>query len=300
MKTYYSSAYTVPLPDGHRFPMEKYALIRNALPARAGLPEEWIQESPLITRSEVAMVHDATYHDAFVEGRLDRRHMRRIGFPWSAELVGRIQTTVGGTLAAARTALVEGLGTNLAGGTHHARRADGEGFCVFNDIAVAAANVLAMGEVSRVAVVDLDVHQGNGTAELIGGRDEVFLLSVHGEKNYPFVKVEADIDLGLPDHCGAERFLEAVAVVLPAAFEFEPDIVFYQAGVDVIATDTLGRLSLDASAVYDRDRLVFEAVRAAGVPLALVLGGGYADPIEDTVAAHVQTYRALNDVFCLW
>lgn len=300
MKTFYSDAYTVELPAGHRFPMEKYALIRRELPARAGLPETFIKESPPIERRDVCRVHSYRFHDAFLNGELGRREMRRIGFPWSEGLVGRIRTTVGGTLAAARTALDEGISSNLAGGTHHALRDSGEGFCVFNDIAVAAATLLDEGSAARIAVIDLDVHQGNGTAQLLGGRDDVFLLSVHGEKNYPFVKTVSDIDVGLIDRTGNARFIEVIDAVLPAVESFRPDFVFYQAGVDVIGADTLGRLEMTADGVEERDRRVFEFLRGLGVPFALVLGGGYADPIESTVEAHARTYRALNQTFRLW
>lgn len=300
MKTFYSSAYTVELPEGHRFPMEKYGHIRRELPRRSGLPEAWIAESPEIPRSEAIRAHTASYVDAFVAGELDRRHMRRIGFPWSEGLVGRILTTVGGTWAATHAALDEGIASNLAGGTHHAGADFGEGFCVFNDIAIAALSVLEQGLVERVAVVDLDVHQGNGTAQIMGSRADTFLLSVHGEKNYPFVKTVSDIDVGVIDGTSDERFLDLVQGVLGAVERFAPDLVFYQAGVDVIAADTLGRLSMSHDGVEARDHLVFERVRKMGVPLVLVLGGGYADPIDETVEAHVRTYRSLNRVFELW
>jgi acetoin utilization deacetylase AcuC-like enzyme len=300
VKTFYSAKYTVDLPDGHRFPMEKYAQIRAALPERAGLPESWVRESPEITRDEVVTIHDERYFDDFVTGRLDRRHQRKIGFPWSDALVGRILTTVGGTLAAARCALEEGIGSNLAGGTHHAMYDAGEGFCVFNDIAIAASVLLEQGAVDRIAVLDLDVHQGNGTAQLVGDRSDVLLISVHGEKNYPFQKSESDLDIGIVDGTGDATFLRVVDSVLPTLERFDPDLVLYQAGVDVLATDSLGRLGLTFDGVEARDRRVFETLRRMGAPLALVLGGGYADPIDDTVEGHVRTYRALNGVYELW
>jgi acetoin utilization deacetylase AcuC-like enzyme len=280
--------------------MQKYALIRKALPSEAGLPNEFIHESPEITRDDVTHVHAAAYYDEFVAGLLDRRHVRQIGFPWSEALVGRILTTVGGTLAAARAALDEGIGSNLAGGTHHARYDRGEGFCVFNDIAVASAVLLKERAVRRIAVLDLDVHQGDGTAQLIGDDPRVLLVSVHGEKNYPFVKAESHIDIGVLDSTGDDRFVRVVESVLAPIARFEPDLVFYQAGVDVIGSDSLGRLNMTADGVGARDELVFRHIKKMGAPLALVLGGGYADPIGDTIAAHVRTYQALNMVFEVW
>ncbi|MCL5743887.1 MAG: histone deacetylase, partial [Acidobacteria bacterium] len=213
--------------------------------------------------------------------------MRRIGFPWSEGLVRRTLASVGGTLAAARDALASGFGGNLAGGTHHAFPGEGAGFCVFNDIAVAIRCLR-----KRAAVVDLDVHQGDGTAVIFRNDPDVLTLSVQARNNFPFRRQRSKIDVDLADGTGDGQYLEALARVLPAAFEFRPEIVFYQSGVDALAEDRLGRLSLTHEGLKQRDSMVMESCRQNGVPLVITLGGGYAQPIELTVEAHANTFRA--------
>jgi acetoin utilization deacetylase AcuC-like enzyme len=217
--------------------------------------------------------------------------MRRIGFPWSEALVRRTLASVGGTLAATRDALSTGFGGNLAGGTHHAFRGEGSGFCVFNDLAIA---IRANGV--RAAVIDLDVHQGDGTAAIFEGASDVLTVSVHGENNFPFRKQRSAIDIGLPDGTGDEAYLEQVRAVLARVTEFRPEIVFFQSGVDGLAGDRLGRLSLTHEGLRERDRLVFEFVRGRGIPVVVTLGGGYAQPIERTVVAHANTFRVAAGV----
>lgn len=292
MRVFYSDHHGVPLPEGHRFPMGKYRALREALLAEGVLASHELTPAPLAEQAELLHAHDPAWVQAVLSGAVPAPAMRRVGFPWSPELVRRSRASVGGTLAAARQALDDGLSGNLAGGTHHAGRDHGEGFCLFNDLAVTALVLLAEGRVSRVAVVDLDVHQGNGTAAILGQHPQVHTLSVHGEHNFPFRKVPGHVDVGLPDGTGDAPYLAALDAVLPGVFDFGPDLVLYLAGVDPLAEDRLGRLSLTAAGLRERDRRVLAACHAHGVPVALTLGGGYAQPIEASVQAHVGTWRA--------
>lgn len=282
MRLYYCDHYPIPLPPGHKFPIAKYSLLRQAL---AGLYT--LEPAPLADRAAIERAHDPAYVRGVLEGTLDSKVMRKIGFPWSPELVRRTLASVGGTLAATRDALDCGFGGNLAGGTHHAFRGEGAGFCVFNDIAIAIRNFDL-----RAAVVDLDVHQGDGTAAIFEGDDSVLTLSLHGENNFPFRKQRSRIDLALPDRTADDEYLERLREVLPAVAEFRPQIIFYQSGVDGLAGDRLGRLSLSHAGLMARDQEVFRLSRDCGVPVVITLGGGYCEPIERTVEAHANTFRA--------
>lgn len=291
----YSDTYTVPLPEGHRFPMEKYRLLRDTLLAEGVVAAGELHEAVPVHPEQLLVAHSARYVNTYCDGTVDPKIVRRIGIPWSPAFVRRSLASVGGTLAAARAALHDGLAGNLAGGTHHAFRDAGEGYCVFNDIAVAALTLLEEGAVRRVAVVDLDVHQGNGTAAILGGDDRCFTLSMHGRNNYPFTKIPSAIDIDLDDGTGDDAYLSLLAGALHAVMAFGPEVIFYQAGVDPLHCDRLGRLALTHEGLMERDRMVLAAGRGAGLPLVLTLGGGYAQPITETVRAHVNTYRvALN------
>ncbi|HBY62690.1 MAG TPA: histone deacetylase [Solibacterales bacterium] len=292
-RLFYCDHYAIPLPEGHKFPMRKYRLVRDLLAADGHYSFEC---APLADTEVVSLAHDAAYVKAFVDGTLPPAVLRRIGFPWSEGLVRRTLASVGGTLGATRDALETGYGGNLAGGTHHAFRDEGSGFCVFNDIAVAIESLRRDGRVRRAAVVDLDVHQGDGTALIFEHEPDVLTLSLHGRNNFPFRKQRSKIDVDLPDATGDEEYLRALHQVLPAVFAFRPEIVYYQSGVDALATDTLGRLSLTAAGMEARDRMVMTAVRAAGVPLVITLGGGYSRPIERTAEAHATTFRVASQV----
>jgi acetoin utilization deacetylase AcuC-like enzyme len=291
MQIFHSDTFVLPLPEGHRFPMEKYSLLREAVESE-GLARP-LQEAEAISHEALLRVHDPEYLDRVVSGTLSREEIRRIGFPWSPGLVERSRRSAGGTLGAARAALAEGAGANLAGGTHHAFRDRGEGFCVFNDVAVAARALQAEGRVARVGVLDLDVHQGNGTAALFQGDPTVFTASVHGEANFPFRKEESDLDLPLPDRAGDALFLEAVEAAISGVIEDgRPDIVFYIAGADPFEGDRLGRLSVSEAGLARRDGMVMEAMRRKGLPLALVMGGGYAREVSATVRIHLHSVRS--------
>jgi acetoin utilization deacetylase AcuC-like enzyme len=263
--------------------MRKYRLLRDLLSADGLFAME---PSPPADPAEIERVHDPAYVRGFLAGTLDPRVMRRIGFPWSEGLVRRTLGSVGGTLAATSDALAHGVGGNLAGGTHHAFRGEGSGFCVFNDLAIAIRHTGL-----RAAVVDLDVHQGDGTALIFEDDPEVMTLSMHGASNFPFRKQRSRIDIELPDRTGDAEYLRRLDEVLPRVFDFQPRIVFYQSGVDALAGDKLGRLALTHDGLRERDRMVIGGARSRGVPLVITLGGGYADPIERTAEAHANTFR---------
>jgi acetoin utilization deacetylase AcuC-like enzyme len=293
-RLYYSDQYEIPLPPGHKFPVRKYRLLRETL-AACGLFR--IEPAPQARPPVIELAHDADYVRHFLEGSLSAAEMRRIGFPWSEGLVRRTLASVGGTLAAADDALASGFGGTLSGGTHHAARSAGSGFCVFNDIAVAIRRLQSQHRIVRAAVIDLDVHQGDGTAGIFAGEPRVLTLSIHARNNFPFRKQDGDIDVDLPDATGDVEYLAALERVLPSAFEFAPDIVFYQSGVDALASDRLGKLSLSHAGLAERDRMVFERCRSHGAPVVVTLGGGYSEPVELTMEAHAATFLTAAAVF---
>jgi acetoin utilization deacetylase AcuC-like enzyme len=298
MQAFYSDRYVIALPDGHRFPIVKYAMIRERLGKENALAPSRISEPRPAERGEILLAHTADYYDRLVAGRLTEREIRRLGLPWSEALVGRSRLSVAGTLEAARAALVDGISANLGGGTHHAFADHGEGFCVLNDIAVAIRALKAEGLIRRASVVDCDVHQGNGTAAIFADDPEVFTLSLHGEKNYPLVKQQSTVDVALADHTGDEEYLALLSDHLAILLDrFRPDIVFYQSGVDPYHDDRLGRLALTIDGLKQRDLMVFEACRSRSIPCVITLGGGYARRVEDTVEAHCNTVLAACSVF---
>ena len=294
IRLYYCDHHEFPLPSGHKFPLRKYALLRLAL---EGDPAIETVRAPIAERDDIERVHEPAYVASFLKGMLEPEVMRRIGFPWSEGLVRRTLASVGGTVQAAGDALARGFGGNLAGGTHHAFAGYGAGYCVFNDVAVAIVKLLGEGRVGRAAVVDLDVHQGDGTASLFRDDPRVLTVSVHGANNFPFRKEASKIDVPLPDRTGDEGYFEALQPLLPRVMEFEPEMIFFQSGVDGLREDSLGRLSLTARGLEARDRLVLETCRSAGIPVVVTLGGGYADPIEATVEAHAATFRTAAGIY---
>lgn len=297
MRVTYADHHVVVLPEKHRFPMHKYALLRERLLETGVLRQDEVREAPLASRDEACLAHDPDYVDAFLAGTLPRSVQQRIGFPWSEAMLGRTLSSLGGTLLAAENALRDGVAGNLAGGTHHAHREAGSGYCVFNDLACASLRLLDSGKVRRVLVVDLDVHQGDGTAAIFAGDDRVFTLSLHGAKNFPGRKQESNLDVPLPDGTTDEAYLDALRPALETALDrSRPDLILYQGGVDPLAEDKLGRLALTHEGLYARDVHVFERARTLGLPVALTLGGGYANPIEPTVEANVGTYRAAKSI----
>jgi len=294
LRLYYCDHYDMGLPPDHRFPARKYRLLREAL---TGDRRFAILPAPLASRDEVCRAHDAEYVRQFLEGVLPAAAVRRIGFPWSPALVLRTLASVGGALAATEAAQESGFGGALMGGTHHAYRAEGSGFCVFNDIAVSIADLRRRGWGWRVAVVDLDVHQGDGTAALFADDPDVLTLSFHGRNNFPFRKQTSRIDVDFADGTGDEEYLAALDEYLPRVWEFRPDFVFYQSGVDGLREDKLGKLSLTHAGLAERDRRVMTAAHGDGKPFVLLLGGGYAEPIEATVRANANTYRTAAGIW---
>lgn len=298
MDIYYSDYVTLPLPPGHRFPIPKYALLTQRVREAPLFPPARLLPAPAASDEEILRVHKPEYWGRVVDGTLSEPELRRIGFPWSTGLVERTRRSVGGTLAACRSALRGGLSANLAGGTHHAAADHGEGFCVLNDVAVAARAVQAEGRAGRVLVIDCDVHQGNGTAAIFAGDPSVFTFSIHGEKNFPFRKVSSDLDIGLPDQAGDEEFLRALEAGMgDALYRARADLGIYIAGADPFHDDRLGRLSLSKEGLLARDRLVFEYCQDAGLPVAVVMGGGYARQIEDTVDIQFRTVCLAVEMF---
>ncbi len=272
--------------------MDKYRRVREQLVARGFLALSQLERAELVGVEDLARVHSAEYLAAVLQGTLNDAQQRQLGFPWSSELVLRSRASVGGTLAAARAALEDGIGGNLAGGTHHAFADRGEGYCVFNDIAVAIRVLQADGDIRRAVVVDLHVHQGNGTASIFEGDETVFTFSMHGERNFPFRKSRSCRDVGLADGTRDEEYLDALSCHLPVVLESAgADVLFYQAGVDPLAEDSLGRLSLTHAGLRARDSMVLEAAWSRGLPVVLTLGGGYARPLERSVEAHIGTYE---------
>ncbi len=298
MQVFHSNQYVIPLPDNHTFPIIKYAEIRKRLVHEGTLAAEKIIEPALATRDEILLVHTADYYDRFIAGELSERELRRLGLPYSQALVRRSRFSVAGTVHASRTALQAGASANLGGGTHHAFRDHGEGFCVFNDIAVAINLLRAEGRIHRAAVIDCDVHQGNGTAAIFATDPEVFTLSLHGEKNYPLIKQQSTVDVAFTDNTEDEEYLYQLEQNLaPVLDKFRPDMVFYQAGVDPLSSDKLGRLALTQSGLLRRDTIVLKACQSRSLPCVITLGGGYAKNVEDTIEAHCNTIRVSNEIF---
>jgi acetoin utilization deacetylase AcuC-like enzyme len=292
MKCSYHPGYQIALPTGHPFPIAKFPLLKDRLLAEGVLaPEDIVQPEP-VDRNTLELVHTAEYLDKLESSGLSTAEQRRLGMPWSEALWLRSRLASGGTLLAARRALEEGLAGNLAGGTHHAFADHGEGFCVLNDVAVAVARLRAEGVIEQAAIIDLDVHQGNGTAAIFETVDDVFTFSMHGERNYPAAKMRSTLDVPLPDGTGDAAYLEALNRHLPDILSAaRPDIVFYLAGVDVAAGDRYGRLALTEQGIRRRDRSVIEAVRRLDVPLVIVLAGGYASTRARTVELHAHAFR---------
>jgi len=304
MQAFYSDQFVLPLPEGHRFPMAKYRMLRDGIAQL--LPQVHLSEAPAATEGHLAMAHTLDYIESVASGSISAAAMREIGFPWSFMMAERARRSVGATVEAVRAAMRCGIAANLAGGTHHAYADKGGGFCVFNDVAVASR--VAQAEWGRhhklplqVAVIDLDVHQGNGTAHIFQRDASVFTLSLHGDKNFPFRKEASDLDVALSDGCGDSDYLEALDLALAElANRFEPGLVIYLAGADPFVGDRLGRLALSADGLEARDRRVFDWCYARALPVAFVMAGGYGTRIEETVQIQVNTYRTALTYWQHW
>ncbi len=287
MKAFYTDHFVLPLPAKHRFPMAKYRMVREQIATLSGLT---LLEAPSVSDDQLLLVHDRQYLNDVVHGTLSAAAEREIGFPWTPGMVERSRRSVGATVAAARLALTDGVSANLAGGTHHAYRNKGSGFCVFNDAVVAARVMQQEQKLERVAIIDLDVHQGNGTASIVRDDPSIFSLSLHGEKNFPFRKEPSDLDVGLADGCNDVQYLEALdAALTQLKKRFTPDLIIYLAGADPHEADRLGRLNLTFDGLLARDQRVFEFARDCDVGVAITMAGGYGTDINNTVRVHVQT-----------
>jgi acetoin utilization deacetylase AcuC-like enzyme len=294
----YSDRYVLELPANHSFPIRKYRLVRERLLADGILRADELREPTLADPRDIRLVHTETYWDRLEAGTLPAAAVRRLGLPWSDSLVRRSRASVQGTLSAARIAIREGIGINLAGGTHHAFPDRGEGYCVLNDIAIAIRVLQRDRWMQRMAVIDCDVHQGNGTAAVFAEEPDVFTFSVHGANNYPLDKVPGTFDIALPDGTGDREYLSALEPAVSRILaEFQPGLACYVAGADPLRGDRFGRLRLTHGGLRRRDELVMRACREAGVPVAVTLGGGYGRDIEETVEAHCNTVRAARAVF---
>ena len=290
MKAFYTDHFVLPLPEGHRFPMEKYLRLRDLVSGEKNIE---LVEAPAATDTQILYAHDPRYLIKVIEGKLSPQEQREIGFPWSGQMVERSRRSAGATVAATKTALRDGIAANLAGGTHHAYRDSGSGFCVFNDSAIAARTLQK--EISsslKIAVIDLDVHQGNGTASILQNDDSIFTLSIHGENNFPFIKEESDLDLGLADGCDDASYLHALSQSLDQLdSRFKADCLIFLAGADPHEGDRLGRLNVSTAGMRLRDETVFQYALDRQLPIAFSMAGGYGKEITSTVDIHFQTIK---------
>ena len=297
IRIFYSEKYHYPLPEHHRFPIDKYVLTKEQLLYQGIIAEDQLFDPGLVDEESILLVHTNEYWQQVRTLSLPPSMVRRIGLPNTETSVNRARNSVAGTLAAARAALQQGIGMNLAGGTHHAYPDRGEGFSTLNDIAIASKRLLHDGLVRKVLIVDLDVHQGNGNASIFANDPRVFTFSMHGKDNYPLKKEKSDLDIALPTATGDEDYLKILEDTLPTLLEQQPDLVFFQAGVDVLKTDKLGKLSLTKDGCLQRDRIVFRTCDRYGVPVATCMGGGYSARMADIVDAHCNTFVAANEFF---
>lgn len=288
----YHPAFCHPLPEGHRFPMIKYDLLPKQLLHEGIVDEDAFFQPKLVNEESILAVHDSQYWNRLKALQLDKNEIRRTGFPLSQTLVEREMYIDEGTIQSAVAALEIGIGFNIAGGTHHAGSNWGEGFCLLNDHAIGAKYLVEKKGIKRVLIVDLDVHQGNGTAECLQNENRVFTFSMHGTKNFPFHKEISDLDIGLADYTAGEEYLQILDDTLKKLFrEVDPEFVFFQAGCDVLASDKLGRMSLTQEDCQQRDRLVFEYCKRNNTPVQVSMGGGYSEDIRHIIDAHTNTYR---------
>ena len=298
MSLFYSDVFVLPLPAHHRFPMGKYVRLRDRLIESGEFAPAELIVPPAVTDAEIERAHCPAYRERVATGALDQREQRAIGFPWSQAMVERSKRSSGATLAAAREALTRGWSANLAGGTHHAFRDRGEGFCVFNDAAIAARAMQAEAGLTRVAIVDCDVHQGNGTAAIFAHDESVFTFSIHGARNFPFAKERSDLDIELADGTGDDEYLWHLERGLDETLErSNPQLVFYLAGADPYEDDRLGRLKLTQRGLAARDEQVLSALNARGIPVAIAMAGGYARNIDDSVAIHARTLQSARRIY---
>jgi acetoin utilization deacetylase AcuC-like enzyme len=301
MKIFYCDHFVLPLPAEHRFPMSKYALLRERVVASGIVSPDDLIVPEAATDEQLLRAHDLDYVERVKNGQMTDREMRRIGFPWTPQMVERSRRSSGATMAACRAALEDGVAVNLAGGTHHAFRDHGEGYCVFNDSPIAARAMQAEGRARRIVILDCDVHQGNGTASILAGDPTIFTFSIHGARNYPFHKERSDLDVELEDGTDDETYLQALEKgVKQALYDAQADLAIYLAGADPYQGDRLGRLKVTKEGLARRDRLVLGLCQEWGVPVAITMAGGYAVDVADIVAIHFQTVAIAAEMARVW
>ena len=297
LKTYYSDQFILPLPPDHRFPIDKYTRLRQTILEQGIVTAQDLRIPEPASLEQIGYAHQNDYIGRVFNGRLSKKEIRRIGFPWSPELVERSRRSVGGTIAACRTAFQDGIAINLAGGTHHAHADFGSGFCIFNDCAIAARTMQGEDRTSQVVILDCDVHQGDGTAAIFSSDPSIFTFSIHGARNFPFRIEHSDLDLAMEDDTGDEIYLKALEDGLERIFShFNAGLVIYLAGADPFIDDRLGRLALSKVGLGKRDQLVICYAKEAGLPLAIVMAGGYARDVNDTVDIHVNTVSLASKI----
>ena len=298
MQIFHTDQFVLPLPDGHRFPMIKYAMLRERVKASGLCRGEALRVPPAAADGDLLRAHDDAYVQRVLSGNLTPQQVRAIGFPWTPQMVERSRRLIGATIEACSAALAQGAAVSLAGGTHHAFRDRGAGYCVFNDAAVAALTMQDQGKVRRVLIVDCDVHQGDGTASILADDPSVFTFSIHADRNYPFRKAQSDLDLAMPDAVKDDAYLSALADGLHHSFSAsQPDLAIYLAGADPFEGDRLGRLSLSKRGLRERDEMVLSTCADLRVPVAVVMAGGYARQIEDSVDIHFNTVSLASALF---
>tara|TARA_B100001971_G_C18268036_1_gene596451 strand:+ start:24987 stop:25871 length:885 start_codon:yes stop_codon:yes gene_type:complete len=293
MKVFYADTYELPLPEKHRFPIDKYAMLRNKLVEKKLLGEHELFEAPMAQISDLSLAHSMQYIQGIKDQSLDPRELRKIGLPVGEKLWFRTLASVGGFLRACENALQDGFSSSLSGGTHHAHYDRGEGFCVFNDFAIATRKYAQL----NILIIDLDVHQGNGNSSILANDENVFIFSMHGEKNYPYKKVPSHLDIALAEDVSDEEYLDLLKETLQKFKKMNFDFILYQAGVDALKHDSLGTLNLSYEALQARDALVFEYAKEKSLPIAMALGGGYSKPIDASVEAYINTYKEVNKFF---
>ena len=304
MKAFYCDTFVLPLPPQHRFPMCKYRLLRERIEAHnQQTPSQTIelQLPPAATLEQLYLAHDTDYVQRAVKGELTAKEIRVLGFPWSNELIERSRRSSGATIAAVETALKEGIAVNLAGGTHHACHAQAQGFCVFNDSVIAARHLQTTGKARHPLIIDLDVHQGNGSAQILQHDPSIFTLSLHGKNNFPLQKETSDLDVELPDNCDDATYLDALAQALTTVLQrFQPDVALFVAGADPYEHDRLGKLALSKAGLQQRDQLVFDFCATQRLPVSVSMAGGYANVVDDIVDIHLQTVLAAQQHWQRW
>ncbi|WP_323842037.1 MULTISPECIES: histone deacetylase [unclassified Moraxella] len=297
-KVAHHPAFALTVPDGHRFPMAKYEMLPKKLLADGIITADQLFTPTMASVNEILTTHTLQYWQMLDSCTLPPKECRKIGLPMSPDLIQRERYVVGATIQCAKYALADGISLSTSGGTHHAFADHGEGFCVLNDVCVASHVLLKENLAKRILIVDLDVHQGNGNASIMAGNDDVFVMSMHGDKNYPYHKPKSDLDIGLADSVGDDEYLPVLKYHLPKVLdEFAPDFVFYQAGVDVLAQDRLGRISLTMNGLYEREKFVINTAQQRQIPIAIVMGGGYAPDVDVIVKGHSLVFKAAQTIF---